>query len=66
VSSPPFARRELERKATECDHAIDALAAALEMASNRWPVTPRRSLPRESVREGWILGVDPPTMKGAL
>jgi hypothetical protein len=43
------------------DHAIDALAAGIEMASSEeWSLPDRRRLPPEVVREGWILGVDPP------
>jgi hypothetical protein len=52
-------RPEHERLAVGSDHAIDALAAAVEMASGRWPLTPRSALPSESLREGWILGVNP-------
>jgi hypothetical protein len=48
-----------ERIAVESDHAIDALAAAVAMASGRWPVVARSALPPVSVREGWILGVEP-------
>jgi hypothetical protein len=51
---------ELAKKAAASDHAIDALAAAVEMASGRWPLTPRGELPREAVREGWILGAHAP------
>jgi hypothetical protein len=43
----------------DSDHAIDALAAAAEMASGHWPLAPQSALPPESLREGWILGVDP-------
>jgi hypothetical protein len=42
------------------DHATDALAAAVAMASGRWPLIERTALPREATREGWILGVEPP------
>jgi molybdopterin molybdotransferase len=52
-------RPEFERQAVESDHAIDALAAAVDMASGRWPVLERSALPAQSVREGWILGVEP-------
>jgi hypothetical protein len=52
-------RPEHERLAVASDHAIDALAAAVEMASGRWPLAPRSALPPESLREGWILGVNP-------
>jgi hypothetical protein len=52
-------RPEHERLAVASDHAIDALAAAAEMASGRWPLAPRSALPPESLREGWILGVEP-------
>ncbi|HEY7138711.1 MAG TPA: hypothetical protein VIE44_01305 [Methylomirabilota bacterium] len=76
VKSAPAARRskvrELDgrgirlRPADRCaaaasDHAIDALAAAAEMALGGWPLIGRRALPREAVREGWILGVRPPS-----
>ena len=50
---------EHQRLAMRSDHAIDALAAAVEMASGRWPVLARSALPQDSVREGWILGVRP-------
>jgi hypothetical protein len=43
--------------AATSDHAIDALAAGLAMASGRWPLPDRRTLPPEAAREGWILGV---------
>lgn len=49
-----------ERIARTSDHAMDALAAAVEMASGRWRLLHRSLLPRESAREGWILGVEPP------
>jgi hypothetical protein len=45
------------RLAATSDHAIDALAAGIEMASGRWPLLDRRTLPAEAAREGWILGV---------
>ena len=47
------------------DHAIDALAAAVAMASGRWPLLERSTLPPEAAREGWILGVEPPRRTGA-
>jgi hypothetical protein len=47
------------RLATESDHALDALAAALAMASGRWAMPGRDALPRAAAREGWILGVPP-------
>jgi hypothetical protein len=53
-------RPEHGRLAAASDHAIDALAAAVTMASGRWPLPRPDALPRESAREGWILGVDPP------
>jgi hypothetical protein len=52
-------RPEHARMAEESDHAIDALATAVEMASGRWPLSRRSALPPESAREGWILGVEP-------
>jgi hypothetical protein len=48
------------RFAEASDHAIDALAAGLEMASGDWPLLDRDALPPEAIREGWILGVAPP------
>jgi Protein of unknown function (DUF429) len=74
VKSDPAARqrhvRELGRRgillrpehghvAAASDHAIDALAAAVMMASGDWRLPGPDALPRESVREGWILGVEP-------
>jgi hypothetical protein len=56
---------EHRRLAEASDHAIDALAAAVKMASGDWPLAEWNALPREARREGWILGVDSPTMKGA-
>jgi hypothetical protein len=47
------------RLAADSDHAIDALAAAVAMASGRWALPDRGALPREAAREGWILGVRP-------
>jgi hypothetical protein len=52
-------RPEHARIAAASDHAIDALAAAVRMASGRWPVPHPEMLPREALREGWILGVEP-------
>jgi hypothetical protein len=48
-----------EQLAGASDHAIDALAAAVAMASGRWPVRDRSALPPSAAREGWVLGVDP-------
>jgi len=56
VGLPP----ELEQKAAASDHAIDAVAAAVEMASGCWPLSERNSLPAAARREGWILGVPSP------
>ena len=53
-------RPEHGRSAVASDHAVDALAAAVAMASGRWPVLERSALPPAAVREGWILGVEPP------
>ncbi len=47
------------QRAARSDHAIDALAAAVTMASGCWPLTERSRLPAAARREGWILGVDP-------
>jgi hypothetical protein len=52
-------RPEHARIAAASDHAIDALAAAVRMASGRWPLPWPGALPRASAREGWILGVEP-------
>jgi hypothetical protein len=52
-------RSEHARLATASDHAIDALAAAAEMASGRWPLSRSSALPPGYAREGWILGVEP-------
>jgi molybdopterin molybdotransferase len=41
------------------DHAFDALAAGIAMASGRWPLLDRATLSPEAAREGWILGVEP-------
>jgi hypothetical protein len=51
--------REHARIAAASDHAIDALAAAVRMASGQWPLRRPDALPRAAIREGWILGVDP-------
>jgi hypothetical protein len=48
------------RTAVGSDHALDALAAAVAMASGRWPFPERRMLPPAALHEGWILGVEPP------
>jgi hypothetical protein len=53
-------RRTHRRLAEASDHAIDALAAGIEMASGDWPLLDRETLPPEAIREGWILGVEPP------
>jgi hypothetical protein len=47
------------RIAAASDHAIDALAAVVRMASGHWPLLGLDALPRQSAREGWILGVEP-------
>jgi hypothetical protein len=52
-------RPEHARIAAATDHALDALEAALAMASGRWPLADPASLPAGSAREGWILGVGP-------
>jgi Protein of unknown function (DUF429) len=52
-------RPEHRRIAAASDHAVDALAAAVAMASGRWPMLERSALPSDAVREGWILGVEP-------
>ncbi len=57
-------RPALRRVAATSDHAIDALAAGIEMASGRWPLLDRRTLPAEAAREGWILGV--PATRGRI
>ena len=57
-------RPEHRRSAVASDHAVDALAAAVAMASGRWPVLERSALPPVAVREGWILGVEPPCRTG--
>ena len=45
---------EHERAAGGSDHALDALAAAVAMASGRWPVLDLSALPPRAAREGWI------------
>jgi hypothetical protein len=52
-------RPEHAQLAAASDHAIDALASAVKMASGQWPLRRPDALPSESSREGWILGVDP-------
>jgi molybdopterin molybdotransferase len=52
-------RPEHARIASASDHAIDALAAAVRMASGGWPLPRPGALPRASAREGWILGLEP-------
>jgi hypothetical protein len=52
-------RSEHRRLAERSDHAIDALVAAVALASGRWPLLGRSALPPEATREGWILGVQP-------
>jgi hypothetical protein len=54
------------RIAAASDHGIDALAAAVAMASEQWRLPDRRTLPPEAAREGWILGVPPPRRGGGL
>lgn len=51
---------EHRRLAAASDHAIDALTAAVEMASGRWRLLGRSALPPAAAREGWILGVASP------